>query len=242
MKEYNTTQLNPDTTFERHVFHRDQFAHYLRWSYLLRIAPKSGANILDVGCGSGNCYEVLYRNRYQPKIYVGLDIRKQTIAKNEKKFPKAKWYVQDLVKPYDFNKVKWDIICSFEVAEHVGRENVPAFLDNIANNCSKDTTVLISTPCYDELVGAAQNHIYNGRVNEMTYYEFQELLEKRFEIIKNYGTFASVKDYKKLLTKPQLELFNQLSEYYDSNVISVIFAPLFPKQARNVIWKCKIKQ
>ena len=26
---YNTTELDPDTTFERHVYHRDQFAHYL---------------------------------------------------------------------------------------------------------------------------------------------------------------------------------------------------------------------
>ena len=28
-KVYNTTDLRPDQAFERHVFHRDQFAHYL---------------------------------------------------------------------------------------------------------------------------------------------------------------------------------------------------------------------
>ena len=33
----NWTQLNPETAFERHVFHRDQFAHYLRWTHLLKI-------------------------------------------------------------------------------------------------------------------------------------------------------------------------------------------------------------
>ena len=62
MSNYNTTQLNPETTFERHVFHRDQFAHYLRWSHILKIA-KIGMNILDVGCGSGNLLEVFYRNK-----------------------------------------------------------------------------------------------------------------------------------------------------------------------------------
>ena len=61
MKNYNITQLNPDIAFEKHVFHRDQFAHFLRWSHVLKIA-EIDSKILDVGCGSGNIYEVFYRN------------------------------------------------------------------------------------------------------------------------------------------------------------------------------------
>lgn len=240
-KKYNVTQLHPETTFERHVFHRDQFAHYLRWTYVLNVAKKSGAKILDVGCGNGNLYEVLYRNRYQPKKYIGLDIRKQTITKNSKKFPKATWMQQDLVKPYKFPNQKFDIITSFEVAEHVGKKNVSKFLANIADNCTKDTMVLISTPCYDEKVGAADNHIYDGGPQELTYQEMEKLLKERFTIEKVYGTFASQKDYKKHLTKSQQELFTSLAEYYDTNLLSVIFAPLFPKYSRNCLWRCKLK-
>lgn len=65
-KEYNTTQLNPAATFERHVYHRDQFAHYFRWSHILKkimIDYKNNINLLDFGCGSGELLEVAYRNR-----------------------------------------------------------------------------------------------------------------------------------------------------------------------------------
>jgi hypothetical protein len=63
-KKYNTTDLDPETTFERHVFHRDQFAHYLRWTHILKVA-KIGEKIVDFGCGKGNLLEVLYRNRFK---------------------------------------------------------------------------------------------------------------------------------------------------------------------------------
>lgn len=49
MKKYNTTDLDPTTSFERHVFHRDQFAHYLRWTHILKEA-KIGETIVDFGC------------------------------------------------------------------------------------------------------------------------------------------------------------------------------------------------
>jgi 2-polyprenyl-3-methyl-5-hydroxy-6-metoxy-1,4-benzoquinol methylase len=241
MKQYNTTQLNPETSFERHIFHRDQFAHYLRWTHVLRLA-KIGMNILDFGCGSGNLYEVLYRNRFSPKSFTGLDIRSKTIEKNKEKFPKADWQCKDLVNlsnPYGSN---WDMIASFEVLEHVGKENGEKFMDNIANCCNENTIVLISTPVYDEKVGAAENHIYNGQVQEYTYDEAKELFEKRFTIEKKFGTFASVKDYKSIMNESQLEMYDKLHEYYDSNLLSIMFAPLFPEQSRNVIWQLKIKK
>ena len=61
-KAYNTTDLRPDQAFERHVFHRDQFAHYLRWTHILKEA-KIGESIVDFGCGAANLLEVLYRNK-----------------------------------------------------------------------------------------------------------------------------------------------------------------------------------
>ena len=77
-KKYNLTQLNPETTFERHVFHRDQFAHYLRWTHVLKKA-KIGQRILDYGSGSGNLAEVFYRNRFKCERYVGLEFRGKTV-------------------------------------------------------------------------------------------------------------------------------------------------------------------
>lgn len=263
MKNYNLTQLNPDVCFEKHVFHRDYVGHWLRWSFALNRLD-IGMNVLDFGCGSGNLAEVMYRNRYKGNCYLGLDIRKQTIENNKEKFKDVPWIFfneADLCKP-EFKlplrgvnpeepliKRGFDLICSFEVAEHLGKQNVPQFLKNIKKLMNKSTLLLISTPVYDEKVGAAGNHIYDsgdGRgvaVHEMTFNEFKNHLEVEFKIVKNWGVFASVKDYKHLLnTYPGLpEIYEKLKDYFDSNIISNILAPLFPEQSRNVLWECKLK-
>ena len=124
-KCYNTTDLSPDKAFERHLFHRDQFAHYLRWTHILKEA-KIGESIVDFGCGQANLLEVLYRNKFKQKEYVGIDIRKKTIEQAAEKFayiPWAHFFVADLVKNYmDFSQFNADKVCAFEVLEHVGKQ------------------------------------------------------------------------------------------------------------------------
>lgn len=243
MKEYNTTQLDPEVTFKRHVFHRDQFAHYLRWTHILKNA-KIGMNILDFGSGSGNLLQTLYRNRYKGKEYLGLEYRAITVAKANMKYADVDWArfeqcditTENLIfKPKD--NLGWDIIACLEVLEHVGKHNVDTVLQNIYNNMSSKTICYISTPCYDPIVGPAQNHIVNGVIGEMTYNELKEkLLKTGFKIKKVFGTFASIKDYKHLLNDWQQKMFDGLSEYYDSNLLSVMMAPFFPEQSRNCLW------
>lgn len=243
---YNKTQLHPEQAFERHVFHRDMFAHFLRWTYVLKIA-NIGMNILDFGCGSGNLAEVLYRNRYKAKEYLGLDIRQKTIKSSKEKFKDIEWIdflTVDLVKDKTNFKPKdgtdWDIISCFEVIEHIGKENVNKFLNNIWNLASSNTILLISTPCYDKKIGAAKNHIINGVVCELTYDEMHDtLIRNGFVIDEVFGTFASQKDYKLKMNNWQMEMFNNLSKYYDINLISNIMAPLFPMESRNCLWRCK---
>ena len=249
MSEFNTTQLNPETAFERHVFHRDQFAHYLRWSFVLnRLSP--GSKILDFGCGSGNLYEVLYRNRYSPERFLGIDIRKQTIDKNKEKFPKAEWLAHNLVDEkftenclsiYGYIGNDWDAICSFEVIEHVNKNNGQIFVNNLASLCSTKTIVYLSTPNYDPEVGAADNHIYDGKIQEYTHRELEKLLDTRFEVIEKFGTFASKRDYYKLLDEPMRQLWDRMHTYWDSNLMANIFAPLFPEESRNCLWVLKLR-
>ena len=241
MKNYNTTQLNPEICFEKHVFHRDQFAHYLRWTHVLKLA-KIGMNILDVGCGSGNIYEVFYRNKYSPNKFVGVDIREKTIKQNKIKFPQVIWKTVDIVNDY-LPEDNWDIITSFEVIEHIGKSNGNKFLSNITGVMKEKTIFLLSTPIYDEKVGAAENHIYdcgdgNGKVpQEYTYNELKEKLENYFIIEDTFGTFASQKDYKPLMNDWQSKMFEHLTKYYDSNLVSNLMAPFFPEQSRNCLWK-----
>ena len=247
---YNKTQLNPDSTFERHVYHRDQFAHYLRWTHVLKIARLSSVNtknVLDFGCGSGNLAEVFYRNRLQPDYYLGLDIRKQTIEKANEKYKNIDWAefnTEDLVN-LSYHSLacteKWDLITSFEVIEHIGKQNANKFLQNIKNCMYTETILLISTPVYDEKVGAAANHIIDGEVGEFTFDEMKSLLESNgFKIEKVWGTFASKKDYTPLMNEWQTKMFEKLSEYYDNEIVSNLMAPMFPVESRNCLWKCSL--
>jgi 2-polyprenyl-3-methyl-5-hydroxy-6-metoxy-1,4-benzoquinol methylase len=226
MKNYNTTQLNPENCFERHVFHRDQVGHWLRWSHALR-RLEINMNVLDFGCGSGNMAEVMYRNRYKGNLYLGLDIRKQTIEKNQENFKDVSWvqFAQaDLTSPdLDIPKHDWNLITCFEVAEHVGKQRVPQLLENIAKQMGPETLLMISTPVFDSQVGAADNHTYDSgdgcgvAIHEMTKEEFQTMLEARFTVQERFGVFASVKDYKDHLEEyPGLtKVYDRLKKYFD---------------------------
>lgn len=245
-KNYNTTQLCPE---KQHQIHRDYIAHCLRWVHVIKHAPKSLANVLDFGCGTGNLYETLYRSKYNLNKYIGLDIRQSVIENNIERFPKADWHAEDLAYMKKIYKVDngWDIIACFEVLEHVGKQNTQRVLENIKNHCGKSTMVFISSPCYDERVGAAGNHTYDSgdsrgvAIQEFTYHEMKSMLKKYFIIEKVYGTFISQKDYKQLLNDWQQKMFDGLKDYFDSNMLSNIIAPFFPKQARNCLWRCKLR-
>ena len=227
------------------MFHRDQFAHYLRWTHILKEA-RIGMNILDFGAGTGNLCEVFYRNRYACNEYLGLEYRQSAIDEAEFRFQNVSWarfQQTDLTKPdikfETQDKKGWDMIVSFEVAEHVGKKNVPQFLKNLYNNMSAKTTAYLSTPVYDPLVGPAANHIVDGVIGEMEYNEFKQyLLDAGFKIKKTYGTFASMRDYEYKLNAWQREMYAALRDYYNTDLLSVIMAPFFPEQSRNCLWVC----
>ena len=108
-------------------------------------------------------------------------------------------------------------------------------MDNIKSISTRDTTVFISTPCFNGK--AAANHI-----NEMTYDFMYDLMEEHFVIEDKWGTFASQRDIEPALTGDSLQCaYESLKDYYDSNILSVIFAPLFPSKSRNCLWKLSVK-
>lgn len=248
MKKYNTTDLDPVTTFERHVFHRDQFAHYLRWTHILKEAT-IGETIVDFGCGKGNLLEVLYRNKFKCKHYIGIDIREKTISKAREHFEVVDWasfLADDLIFPqYDYATFKADKVCSFEVLEHVGKQNADKFCENFKACGNIDATYYISTPNFDEHVGAAGNHTYDSgdergvAVQEFSWQELHDLFNKHFVIVDSFGTFASQRDYKPLMNEWQTNMYNHLKRYYDSNLVANLMAPFFPEASRNTLWVLK---
>jgi SAM-dependent methyltransferase len=251
MKKYNTTDLDPQTTFERHVFHRDQFAHYLRWTHILK-ESKIGETIVDFGCGKGNLLEVLYRNRFKCKKYIGIDIRKQTIEQSKEKYQNVDWaeFICDdlIINQVDYKQLKADKVCTFEVIEHVGKQNAKVFLDNFLDCGNENATYYLSTPNYDEKVGAAGNHTYDSgdgqgvAIQEFSHQELIDLISVNFDIVNKFGTFASIRDYKPLMNDWQTKMFETLKEYYDANLLSNLMAPMCPENSRNTLWILKRKK
>lgn len=241
---YNTTHLDPETTFERHVYHRDQFAHFLRWTHVLRLM-KRDLNVLDVCCGPGSLLEVIWRNRFAAKEYCGIDIRSELLAKNKEKFKRVtfphRFIPIDIVhgtlpKPKDG---EWDVITFFEGIEHISKQHTHTIMENIDAVMGPNTRLLISTPCFNGK--AAENHIIDGEVCEYGYVELKLALKLHFDMhplgFEHYGTFVSKADIIDLVRlKGWGDLYDSMEKYYDSNMMSVIWAPMFPAQARNVIW------
>lgn len=137
-----------------------------------------------------------------------------------------------------------NVLTCFEVLEHVTPEHCRRMLQHFKEVTSNDCHYFISTPCWNG--SAAENHI-----NEMTFAALGGLIEDlKFKIEGVYGTFASISDYQDelsavtihdggggvLATTDLRAVFSALRNYYDTNVLSTIFAPLFPNKSRNALW------
>lgn len=238
-KSVDKTFLSLDNAEKRGFLHRDYIAHCFRWTHACKMIQKNwrGATILDVGCGKEMPFpKLIYSSKMRPRHYCGLDVGPWPLPTMLEKatFPcdrvvgdiaEVKAY-QDLDLPAAPN-----FITCFEVLEHVEWNHARQALKAIRAICAKDALFMVSTPTWN-IKDCADNH-----VNEMTYEAFGALLEDcDWEIENHYGTFASQSDLKGHVDQV---LFDQLRDYYDSNVLSVIFAPLFPAQSRNCIWDCR---
>ena len=246
-KEFNLTQLDPD---KEHRVHRDYLAHCLRWTHVLKHIKK-GTTILDIGCGTGNLPLLIYKSRMGAWVtkYIGVDAKKG--ATEEAKILRLNFpaefhhmnmvmYKEDAWKRWVQQIGNFNLIICFEVLEHMPKRHGITLLKRIRQLMGKDTTLLLSTPNYDGKHMAA-NHIYEWRYDEL----LQQLIDTGFKLVQHYGTFASQADLKALFeahpddygVQCAAPLFGLLKQYYDSNFLSVIFAPLFPKQSRNILWR-----
>lgn len=242
-KTIDKTFLSMELAENRGFLHRDYIAHCLRWSHVIkRISSGSRyktARILDVGCGRElPLARTLYSNRMIPESYVGVDVGPvnddihDALVRSGKFRPE----VYELCDFLDFdNPVSPTHIVSFEVMEHVEPDHMLRMLAKMRRLAGQHGEIIISTPVWN-VRDCADNH-----VNEMRYGVFCSCLKiAGLAIMESYGTFASQSDYKHLIgEKIDNHLWERLSEYYDSNVLSCLFAPLFPALSRNALWVCR---
>lgn len=248
-KNYNTTELPVETSLAKNFFHRDQIAHYFRWAFVGHLV-NINHRVVDFGCGKGELAKVLWSNRAKPSAYIGLDIKniKDITTHHGKKIEWATVHQQDLVNPtMDLSELKGNKICSFEVIEHVGKQNAVTFLKNMMLCGTQDADYYLSTPNNNGT--CAGNHTYDsgdGRgedCQELTHDELADAIDEAgFEVVNKFGTFASQRDYKHLIEVDYPGLWDKLDKYYYHHIMAILFAPLYPEQSRNIFWQLKRKQ
>jgi hypothetical protein len=210
--------------------------------------------------------KTLYSNRLLPAHYCGVDANKFDIPDmlKGKKIPISIWAETDFcaLDPEDVGLVVRcsmpktgthdedtlklpNVVTCFEVLEHVTPEHCRRMLQHFQEVSSQDCHYFISTPCWNG--SAAENH-----VNEMAFGALGSLIEDLgYKVEGVYGTFASIADYQDELGDVVIydkstgavlshndisHVFAALRNYYDTNVLATIFAPLFPAKSRNCLW------
>jgi len=255
-KSIDKTFLSIENAEDRGFIHRDYIAHCLRWSHFIKVLYErksyASARILDIGCGRElPLAKTLYSSKLSPAMYFGVDAGPILDAAVEKiaitgKFKHKLWEhcnfleitVDDVLIHCEEGHLAGalpNFVTCFEVLEHVEPRMMVDMLEHMKSLTSPDCRYFISTPCWNR-TDCAANH-----VNEMLYDSLGAAFERHGFVVENvYGTFASIRDYEHLMNQHTANLsvvFNQLRAYYDTNLLSCIFAPLFPAQSRNCLWE-----
>ena len=240
---YDKTHLSLDTAEERGFIHRDYIAHCFRWSHVVKHLMSrhqyKGAHILDVGCGKDQPLpRLMYSNKMTGFSYTGVDINKMDFHPTMVKAHQNGKVNYALLEETDSSVLEvddlpWgaaDYVVAFEILEHIQPFIVHRMLRSWRKQLKPGGTAFVSTPVYNG--SAAANHINEmGRLTLGTAFE-----HAGFIIDGNYGTFASISDIYPLMSTHEKSTFDRLRAYYDTNVLAVTMAPLYPEGSRNNLW------
>ena len=263
-EDFNRTHLSVEMAMQRVQLHRDYIAHAARYSHVVgkhllstktrKLNEGTGPTILDIGCGPElQLLNSMHCNRVKCAEYVGLEaadkfkvkgterLENTVLSGKSNSLKNVELHARADFLTHDFGENKtFDTIVCLEVIEHVQPHQANEFLVLAKDLMHEDSVLWVSTPCYDERTGAADNH-----PNEMTYEALGALMEDTgFEVAESYGTFASQKDYKHLIgTVIPKDFFDKLTAYYDTTLVSNILAPVVgAENSRNALWKLKRTQ
>jgi 2-polyprenyl-3-methyl-5-hydroxy-6-metoxy-1,4-benzoquinol methylase len=244
------SHLSIDQAEERGFIHRDYVAHCFRWSHVVKFLMQrhrfKSEIIMDVGCGKDlPLPRLMYANKMTDFAYIGIDMNHLTMPEMLATAVKNGKADIQLLGGKDASKIKYEelefehptVAVCFEVLEHVHPTICQALVQNVYALLADGGHAFFSTPVYNG--SAAANHI-----NEMGREVLASLFESiGFNIEANYGTFASQSEIEPAIFssihEDLADVWNELKAYYDSNVLSVIFAPIFPHKSRNNLWHLK---
>lgn len=239
-RRFDGTQLKP-SGFDR--VNRDYMAHCFRWGWVKRhLQPYDF--VLDIGCGQELPLAAVISQGVGPPIPTLMVACDWNPIKNR---PNRPWL--KVLDNFDFTsryqeccdlipdktefpgyERKFDRIVCFEVIEHMHTCDGRRLLEGAKQCLRKDGWFYLSTPVFNGK--AAANHIHEYTIEELDGF----IREAGFKVVERFGTFSSEKDIKPHLNPQQLADYERLKAFYDGDVVSCFYAPLFPDYSRNNCW------
>ena len=166
------------------------FYNFIQWifshkrtqdEFIDMLGPTRGKNILDVGCGTGDFFEIAPDSNY-----IGFDISAKYIKKAEEKYRNRAIFFCDSIDNIDFSKMpELDIVVLRGVFHHLSDKQIYDFLASVSSRLSPKGFILSIDNCYHE----KQNYISRlfvsldrgKNVKFMT--EYKETSEKIFPYV-----------------------------------------------------------
>jgi len=220
-----------------------------RLSDILNVEGKKRKKlILDLGCSRSFIYRRWKNNMnyfgWSLIHYWGVDSNLKRIDDGRAMFTKKKndsviYFLGDLSREMKFPG-KADIVFCLEVLEHVPREKVYTFLNNIYNNLSDHGSAIISSPNPKEKGGFVWKDSPKSHHYEYKWEEAKELFEDNgFEIIKVTGVLPDRNYFRE---SSFYKLRKRLAEHLPGPIINNILLTAEKDMSKKRQWICLLNK
>lgn len=200
------------------------YAEHLKPYEFVKINAK-GKRILEVGCGDG--YGSAYLAEAASEV-IGIDYEEDVIlqAKNKYRVPNLSFLCMDAT-VLQFKNDSFDLVCSFQVIEHIPEEKLMQYLSEIKRVLKINGEFYLSTLNLDHTMKSPITYKNNlAHCKEFTLVELKELLCGVFSDVEIYGLHLTLKHrFYQRLKKIGIfdflpDMINPVSRFYNKVTIN----------------------
>jgi len=151
-------------------------------------------SVLDVGCGDGYGCAFLAE---KAKFVQGVDYEPEVVLSAQKKYKanNLRYSAMNALK-LEFKDQEFDIVCSFQVIEHIPEELIPLYLNELRRVLKDNGILYLSTLNLDKVMKSSKTYKKNlAYCKEFRLEELRETLLKVFGKVTIYGLHLSPRHY-----------------------------------------------